>query len=327
MYNNPLMSDIKFSYKFCNPGQELYAHKYVLATSSPVFQEMFYGGSPTKDSVIELPEIDKDILEAFLAYLYKDECPNDDNVMFEVHDLTLEYKIPSFHEACKNDSEQKAKETATAAFECIEMFFKLIEYVMTELRWLYRDEYTEDFFASEHFLKINATTLNSLLTRDTLSCNEKTIYKAVVNWANHQCLSRKLKVNQENRRQVLGDAIYEIRFHTMEKSTFSDPKELSALKQLLSNSEVIDLRNAINGEKVRNLKWDLSKQKRVKGDLELLFWRGVFIGVSVVCISIFGLFGAKIGSFCLLILILIFLLIVYFYPQFASKLIIFILYG
>ena len=314
MYNNPLMSDIKFTYRFCHPGQELYAHKYMLATSSRIFQEMFYGDSPTKDPVIELPEIDKEALEAFLAYLYKDECPNDIYVMFKVLGLTQEYEIPSFHEVCKYDLEQNApaKETVMQAFERIEMFLKLKEYKMIEVCWGYIDRYTEDFFASEFFLRINVNTLTSLLTRDTLSTNERTIFKAVVEWADYQCLSRNLEINQENRRQVLGDAIYEIRFHTMAKSTFST--ELSRLEQLLSYNELIRLQKVINGEKVPNLKWDSSKQKR-----ETLFGNGILIVVLILFISVFVLVGVTMRS--LYLLTFIFFSVGYFYPHFAIKLV------
>ena len=47
MFNNPLMSDIKLN--------SFYAHKYVLASSSPVFYAMFYGDLAEKNSVIHLP--------------------------------------------------------------------------------------------------------------------------------------------------------------------------------------------------------------------------------------------------------------------------------
>ena len=51
MFNNPLMSDIKLN--------SFYAHKYVLASSSPVFYAMFYGDLAEKNSVIHLPADEK----------------------------------------------------------------------------------------------------------------------------------------------------------------------------------------------------------------------------------------------------------------------------
>ena len=69
MFNNPLMSDIKFTSEE-SKRKYFYAHKYVLATSSPVFYAMFYGDLAEKNSVIHLEDADEESLEAFLRYLY-----------------------------------------------------------------------------------------------------------------------------------------------------------------------------------------------------------------------------------------------------------------
>ena len=42
MFNNPVMSDINFAFPD-HDKRIISAHKYVLATSSPVFFVMFYG--------------------------------------------------------------------------------------------------------------------------------------------------------------------------------------------------------------------------------------------------------------------------------------------
>ena len=324
MYNNPLMSDIKFTYKNCNPGQELYAHKYVLATSSHVFEEMFDGHSPTKNSVINLSDIDKEIVEAFLAYLYKDECPNSIDVMFGVLRLTQKYEIPSFVEACRNDLQQKAPEkvTATQAFQYLETFVKLNEPTMMEVCWSYIDKHTDEFFASEYFLRISQVTLSSLLRRDTLSSNEKAIFEAMVKWADNQCSEQKLHSNPENRRQILGDAIYEIRFHTMAGSTSG---QLSTWEQILSDSEVISLQKAMNGEKVPNLKWDLSKQKRGVATIwDIIIGVITIIIIALTSIKCFPNLIVTIQSFLIL---LVFTLIVYWYgPQVFYKFVQIIIY-
>ena len=66
MFNNPLMSDIKFT---CGESKRkyFYAHKYVLATSSPVFYAMFYGHLAEKNSVIHLEDAMKKALKSFFV--------------------------------------------------------------------------------------------------------------------------------------------------------------------------------------------------------------------------------------------------------------------
>ena len=313
MYNNPFMSDIKFIYKGYFGDEELYAHKYMLATSSPVFHQMFYGDSPINEPVIDLRDISKEILEAFLAFIYKDECPKDIGVMFGVLRLTKKYEIPSFDEVCRNDLEQKGSQkiTATQAFEYLEIFVELNEHTMMELCWRYIDKYTDDFFASQYFLNMKQSTLDSLLARDTLSSNEKAIFKAVVKWANHQCSLRRWQQIRDNRREILGDTIYKIRFHTI-------TGELSTWDLILSDSEVVGLQKAImNGENVQNLNWDLSKQKRGMGTYFDTIIKTMIIGLFILFI---GFVFLKINFRPLKYVIIVSLVVTYLFPNIAWKL-------
>ncbi len=291
------MSDVKFTYKDCHPGDELYAHKYMLATSSPVFHQMFYGDSTDILNVIDLRDISKYTLAAFLAFLYKDECPEDIGTVFEVLRLTKQYEIPSFDEACRNDLEQNI--TRTQAFEFLEKFLQLQEHTMTEVCWQYIDKYTDIFFASEYFLRIEQSTLDALLARDTLGSYEMAIFEAVVKWANHQCSLRDLKQTCENRREVLGDAIYKIRFNTMTEIEFTEfSGEIFKVKQILTDNEVVHLQTAIKGKDVPNLKWDLSKKKRemsidsIEDILKDLEWKEKVLFITlIILVFFFALMG------------------------------------
>ena len=277
MYNNPFMSDIKLKYKDCQPGEELYAHKYMLVTSSPVFERNFYGSSATKDTVLDIGYVSKDTLEAFLAFLYKDECPTDIGVIFELLRLTKEYEIRSFDLACRDNIEEKI--TEKEAFRFLEKFLQLGEHTMTEVCWQYIDDNTKGFFTSEYFLSISKRTLDVLLARDTLTCDEMAIYEAVMEWTDHKCSLKGLGPSRGNRRKILGDAIHEIRFQTMTGNDFS---RFSAdfREKLLTDSEILDLLAVINGKDVPDLKWDLSKKKR-----EVRYFERNFQDCSLVFLS------------------------------------------
>ncbi len=98
MFNNPFMSDIKFSCE--GSDKKFFAHKYVLATSSAVFYAMFYGELAEKNSVVHLSDTNEDILEEFLRFLYTDECNlSIDNAMFVLY-LAKKYIVPSLAEKC-----------------------------------------------------------------------------------------------------------------------------------------------------------------------------------------------------------------------------------
>ena len=274
MYNNPNMSDIKFTYKDCRSGEEFYAHKYMLAIASPDFQGWFYGETAIRNlRVIDLPDISKEVLAAFLAFIYKDECPKRIDIIFDVLRLTKEYKVPSLVQVCKSAFEK--------VFAEVEKKLLREEHGKTEELWSYIDQNADIFFSLEYFLKIKKNILNTLLERDTLPPNEKLIFDAVKKWADHQCQSQNLEQTRKNRREILGDAIYQIRFHTMSSTEFSRYSG-DVFRELLYDSETLDLHNIINGGSAESLKWDISLKKReVINQLQSRLPSGVLISSIV----------------------------------------------
>ena len=70
MFNNPLMNDIQFT---CGDDTtQFFAHKYVLATSSPVYYAMIYGLLAETEAVIHLPEPESAGTEEFLRFIYSE---------------------------------------------------------------------------------------------------------------------------------------------------------------------------------------------------------------------------------------------------------------
>ncbi|XP_066027231.1 BTB/POZ domain-containing protein 6-like [Pocillopora verrucosa] len=100
MFNNPVMSDIKFVFPD-HDKQRIPAHKYVLATSSPMFFAMFYGELREKKETIEIDECDPDIFLQFLCFLYRD-CVTiqDENNAIQLLYLADTYDIPSLTTNC-----------------------------------------------------------------------------------------------------------------------------------------------------------------------------------------------------------------------------------
>ena len=86
MFNNELLSDVKFVVRDAEGGSErekkIPAHKFLLAMSSPVFYAMFYGELAERKDSIDISDYDhKSLLEMF-RFVYSDEVNlNADNVM------------------------------------------------------------------------------------------------------------------------------------------------------------------------------------------------------------------------------------------------------
>ncbi|KAL3080413.1 hypothetical protein niasHS_011572 [Heterodera schachtii] len=86
----------------------------------------------------------------------------------------------------------------------------------------YIDENAHDLFLSENFLQIDNKFLTELLARDQLQTNgELEIWEAALRWADAQCRRNGTECSAENRRAVLGQALFKIRFPLINKEDFS----------------------------------------------------------------------------------------------------------
>ena len=251
MYNNSLISDIQFTFGENKSGEIFYAHKYVLAISSPVFHEMFYSKTEKPIVSIYLQDYNSKAVTEFFSFVYKDECPKDFENDIRVLGLMKKYAIVSFDSTC-SDAFQRNTELQKAC-KLLDQFLELKVDALAQICMSKIDLYPDEYFSSDYFLNIKQATLAALLNRDTLWYNETDIFKAVLKWADHQCSQQNLKMTQVNRRKVVGHAIYTIRFLLMNLSEFAThvlPTDF------LDDHEIVAIMRAISGEQIPNLAWD-----------------------------------------------------------------------
>ena len=60
-----------------------------------------------------------------------------------------------------------------------------------------------------------------MIQRDTLDYSEVKLFKAMINWVDHQCLQQNVEASFENRRKLLGNVMYKIRFLVMTLNEFT----------------------------------------------------------------------------------------------------------
>ncbi|CAB4038390.1 BTB POZ domain-containing 6-like [Paramuricea clavata] len=262
MYNNSFMSDTKFTFGTNKLGEVFYAHKYVLAFSSPLFYEMFYSNNIEKPiKAIHLSNHNNETIAGFFGFIYKNECPTDFEV--EVLRLVMKYKIVLFDSACSHTMGIESQKV----FKLVENILELNAEAFTEICLGTIDGLADEYFASEYFLNIKQSTLDILLNRNTLYYNETDLFKAVLKWADHQCSKHDVERTREHRRKILGNAIYSIRFLLMNQSEFTTHVMPT---NILYDNETVAIMKAMAGKKVPNLAWDLVKL-RSKRLPEILF--------------------------------------------------------
>jgi hypothetical protein len=257
MFNNSDMSDISFTWE--GSDKILYAHKYVLGTSSAVFHAMFYGDLAEKNSVVHLSDTDEKSLEEFLRFLYTDECNLTTDNVISVMYLSKKYIVPSLTKECVNNLESSIE--AENVMSILEQATHFDERKLEMSCWQFIESNTKQAVASTDFDNISQNTLASLLRRDELDIVEVELFRAVLKWSDFQCSKKDDEVTRESRRtrrSVIGDAIYDLRFLAMNEKVFAQNVAISGL---LTAEEMIPIYNKFNGIDSPDLKWKISRKR------------------------------------------------------------------
>jgi hypothetical protein len=254
MFNNSDMSDISFTCE--GSDKTFYAHKYVLGTSSAVFHAMFYGGLAVKDSIIRLSDTNEESLEQFLRFLYTEECTlTADNVVAIMY-LAKKYIIPSLDEKCLNFLLENLN--PENVLDVLEQATRFDEKKLEKRCWEIIEFKTGKVVASDSFNNISQTTLAKLLKRDILKIPEVELFQAVLKWIDFQCSRKNLETTGENRRSIIGEAIYDFRLFSMRQTEFVEHVSKSGL---LTSDELVPIYEKFLGFDSPALKWKLPNRK------------------------------------------------------------------
>ena len=253
MFNNSDMSDISFTCE--GSDQTFYAHKYVLATSSAVFHAMFYGDLAEKNSVVHLSDTNEESMEEFLKFLYTDECNLSTDNVISVMYLSKKYIVPSLTEYVKA---QLVRDMEPAnVLDILEQAIHFEEKDLEAKCWQVIEWRASEVANSANFINIKQATLASLLKRNNLTIPEVELFQAVLKWIDHQCSQKSLELTTENRRSVVGEAVYDLRFIAMNQEEFAKHVSKSGL---LIAEELVPIYEKVNKLESPLLKWILPER-------------------------------------------------------------------
>ncbi len=254
MFNNPFISDVVFSCE--GSDKKFFAHKYVLATSSAVFYAMFHRELAEKNSVVHLRDTNEESLQEFLLFLYTDKCNlSTDNAM-SVLCLAKKYIVPSLAQKCIEFLE--ANLAVENAITVVQQAIQFDEKNLEKKCWDLIDLKTSEAIASHAFTDINQGTLAELLKRESLNVKEVDLFKAVLKWSGAECLRKGIEANPKNKRAVLGNTIYQIRFVSMTPQEFAQNASQSGI---LTPEEVILFYDVISGVERASEVWNMSERR------------------------------------------------------------------
>ncbi|XP_065061128.1 BTB/POZ domain-containing protein 6-B-like [Rhopilema esculentum] len=191
-------------------------HKFVLASESPVFKAMLYGPLAKKEQQeVEIVDCDStEALEEFLRLIYKGEASLTWDNARCVSYLVDKYMIESTGNVFRtlvasnigtyNSLDFLEKSLLDIGHD--DMVDECLKIVRKDISVLVR---------TERFLDLHLKSLKVILASKRLDISEIDLFHAVNKWCLHQISKASLEGETKSKKEVLGDALYLIRFPTI----------------------------------------------------------------------------------------------------------------
>ncbi|KAL3121511.1 hypothetical protein niasHT_003439 [Heterodera trifolii] len=201
------------------------AHKLILKHSSDVFEAMFrFDAKKEKaefasaDCPVEVPDVEAAAFKMMLSFIYTDDLSglNGNNAMAVLY-AAKKYNIPSL---IGSSSQIPISELLNVFFAFAQArLFDLENFANCCLAYIGKN--ADDLLKSDEFLQIDQKLLCEILECDELQISgEISIWNAALLWADEKCHENGIVCSAENRRQMLGPALFKIRFPLFSQKEF-----------------------------------------------------------------------------------------------------------
>uniref|UniRef100_UPI00358FF733 BTB/POZ domain-containing protein 6-B-like isoform X2 n=1 Tax=Myxine glutinosa TaxID=7769 RepID=UPI00358FF733 len=220
MYNNDLMADVHF---LVGPPEEcvrIPAHKYVLAVGSSVFQSMLFSNPCKNTEEIALPDMQPDAFLVLMKYIYCDEVDLTVATVLPTYQAAKKFDLPHLQHACEDYL--IANLNSTNVCDLLVQTIRLDEMGFTQHCWRVVDAAAARALRSAAFCRLDRSTLDALLQRESLAVSESTIFDACLAWAEAECDRRGLVLTPMNKRYVLGPSLKLVRVPAIPLEDFAN---------------------------------------------------------------------------------------------------------
>ncbi|XP_041373892.1 BTB/POZ domain-containing protein 2-like isoform X2 [Gigantopelta aegis] len=217
------------------------AHRLILTLRSSVFEAMLTGPLAEQEN-IAVPDVDSDIFEQFLMFLYTDDAILDTAKAIGLLYLSKKYDVTPLEQKCLAYLES----SISSHNACV---------VMEQAHFY--DEHDLKVMAMEYICKNGNTVLESpgftdlchscvleITERDELVASEEEVFEAVNAWSEAECRRQEREITPVNKRSALGKALMNVGYSLVGQKYFVD--RVSPTKLLTESEDITILKNFIS---------------------------------------------------------------------------------
>ncbi|KAH7702132.1 BTB/POZ domain-containing protein 6-A [Aphelenchoides avenae] len=222
----------KFDVKFVVGDEEketFGANSLILSAASEVLDKNFYGEfeKPSIEDplIVEIPDGTPDGFRVVLQYIYSDRADlTVDNVISVLY-LSKKYLLTNLYQRAVEFALSQINASTILQFLPVSELFDELQDKCIEVV----DKNAVAVLASKEFLKLSASLLSRLLSRDTLEIGEMAVYNRAIDWAKERIREEGKSVSPGAIRKTLGNLLYLIRFPTMDCRAFAKGPEAAKI--------------------------------------------------------------------------------------------------
>lgn len=252
LFNCPSKSDLKIK----TADGVVPAHKMVISNVSDVLHKELYG-EKAKD-VIEYIHASSKIVLSILSYVYRRELIFGEEILLDLYEISCKVLCADIMTFCLYKMTPKIASQVLSSTPSVDAAFK------TQLIERCQKVLVSDLSAlhEQGLIKtVPRSVLSTILKSEELSLSEFELYRECDKWAEAECIRSNKQANGENKRAVLGDLRYLIRFPAMS----NDELKSACEGDLLTEQEKVQiLLSALNGPGSAVSNFNSAKRKLVK---------------------------------------------------------------
>ncbi|XP_055338229.1 BTB/POZ domain-containing protein 3-like [Paramacrobiotus metropolitanus] len=229
------MSDVQFAVgRDYGEVKNFPAHRVILSIRSDVFHTMFYGSEPENCTApIEIPDVYPEGFDNMIHYVYTDNVKNlTHGNVFHTLGCADKYNLPLLAANCAEFIlKDLIIDNCLVILESAVRYATAVPNILQACLFLI-DASAKTIWESDQFCAIGEEALRIILQRDSLSASENTIYSSVDKWATSMCMEKNMDASSANRREILGETLFLIRFPLMtDKQLLDGPLKSGLLLQ------------------------------------------------------------------------------------------------